>query len=226
MNRKKLALDALLLGLILAEFAYAFTGSTVHELLGLSLLGLFLLHGGWNWSWFCNLWRGRYSWTRILTLGVNSLLLIAAVVMLVSGLVNSDLLFRATGIELTWNPRNIHTAAAYWFLLLMAVHLGLHWKRVMNEAQRLGRWGDGSPSGQRVLRLLTVVLALIGLHAIFDRDLYHHLIAYFSFGRTGEGGSWICVVIQYLGIVGLFAGVAYYAFHFFLRRGSRSARRG
>lgn len=226
MNRNRLGLDTLLLSLILAEFAYEFTGSTIHELLGLSLLGLFFLHGGWNWSWFCNLWKGRYPCSRILTLCVNSLLLAAAVVMLASGLVNSDLLFRTTGVELTWIPRNIHTAAAHWFLLLMAVHLGLHWRLVMNETRRLTRHRDVTPSGQRILRLLALVLALTGMHAMVERDLYHHLIAYFSFGRTGEGEAWIVVVIQYLGIVGLFAGATYYAFHFCLRRRNRTARRG
>lgn len=43
--RRNLMLDGLMLTLVMIEFAYGLTGSTLHELLGLLLLGLFFLHG-------------------------------------------------------------------------------------------------------------------------------------------------------------------------------------
>ncbi|MFV0600900.1 MAG: DUF4405 domain-containing protein [Brachymonas sp.] len=208
---KKLALDALMLGLILVAFAYELTGSIIHELLGLALLGLFFVHGGWNWAWFRSLFKGRYSGLRSVTLLVNALLLISVVVMMVSGIVNADLLFRVTGVELDWIPREIHTASANWFLILMAVHLGLHWKLVMHEASSLLGLGEASPARRLAMSALALFVAAFGVHVSIERSLYARLIAYYSFGNWQFDESVLGFFVQYLAIVGLYASVAYYA---------------
>ena len=214
----KLALDGLMLGLVLVGFAYKLTGSIVHELLGLGLLGLFLLHGGWNWAWFRSLFKGHYSGLRWVGLTVNTLLLLSLLVTMLSGMANSDLLFRATGAELNWIRREIHTAAANWFLILMAVHLGLHWRLVMNEAGKLAGklvgFGQPSPTRRIVSHLLLVIIAVAGIYASVERSLYARLIAYYSFGDWSFDESVAVFFIQYLAIVGLYASVAYYALRF------------
>ena len=167
---RKLTLDGVMLALILAEFAYGLTGSTMHELLGLGLLGLFVLHGGWNWRWFAGLQKGRYRGVRVTTLAINASLLISAALMMASGIVNSDLLFRATGIELNLMPRALHTASAHWFLVLASIHLGLHWTQITAEARRRFpvRQRHSPPWG--VLPVITIIA--FGLHAVLDRSLY------------------------------------------------------
>lgn len=215
---KKIALDSLMLGVILIEFAYGLTGSTIHELLGLSILGLFVVHGGWNWAWFRNLFRGRYQGMRSVSLAVNALLLFSTLVMMVSGIVNADLLFRVTGVELDWIPREIHTASANWFLILMAVHLGLHWRLVMNEAVRLVGLGKPSLVRRTVLGALAALISIVGLYASIERSLYARLIAYYSFGDRQFDESVVGFFVQYLAIVGLYASVAYYAVLFRRRR--------
>ena len=208
---RKLALDVLMLSLILVEFAYGLTGSTIHELLGLSLLGLFLVHGGWNWAWFRVLFKGRYTTLRRVNLAVNTLLLTSALVMLASGIVNSDLLFQATDIELDWIPREIHTTSANWFLILMAAHLGLHWKLVMNEAGRIAGINEPAPTRRMVLGVLAALIAIVGAYASVERSLHLRLIAYYSFGDRQFDETVAGFFAQYLAIVGLNASVAYYA---------------
>lgn len=201
-----------MLALILAEFAYGLTGRTVHELLGLGLFGLFLVHGGWNWRWFAGLRKGRYRGVRLTTLAINGLLLIAAMLMMVSGIVNSELLFRATGVELDWMPRELHTASAHWFLVLASIHLGLHWTQIMSEARRV------SPVSLRLSPpwdvLVAVVIAALGLHAALDRSLYARMIAYYSFGDWNFSESVAGFFVQYLAIVAFHASVAYHALRF------------
>ena len=221
---KKLALDGLMLCLIVVEFAYEVTGSTIHELLGLGLLALLFVHGSWNRTWFRNLFKGRYRGMRRVTLTVNTLLLISALVMMGSGIVNADLLFRATGVELDWIPREIHTASANWFLILMAVHLGLHWKAVMNEISRLLGLDEPSPARRTVLVALAALIAIAGAHASIERSLYARLIAYYSFGDRQFDESAIGFFVQYLAIVGLYASVAYYAVQFVRAVGQSGGR--
>lgn len=225
MNRRKLVLDILLLTLLLVEFAYELTGSTLHELLGLAMFGLLLVHGSWNWHWFRNLCKGRYKGWRVLNLVVNALLLIAALMMMANGMANSDLLYQVTAIELEWIPRVLHTTSANWFLVLMAVHLGLHWQQVMNETRRFARLGKPTRLRRIVLSLLVFVLAVVGLHASFERSLYAHLIAYYSFGQRRIDEAIVGLLIQYLAIVSLYASLAYYAMQCgFRRRGVFASR--
>lgn len=213
---RKLALDGVMFALILAEFAYGLTGSTVHELLGLGVLGLFVLHGGWNWRWFAGLLKGRYRGIRLATLAINVSLLISAVLMMVSGVVNSQLLIRTTGIELDLMPRALHTASAYWMVVLASIHLGLHWTQIMAEVRRLF---------PECLRLLyscgampivggIIVISAFGFHAALDRSLYARMVAYYSFGDWNFAESVAGFFVQYLAIVAFHASVAYYVLRF------------
>jgi hypothetical protein len=212
--RRNLMLDGLMLTLVMIEFAYGLTGSTLHELLGLLLLGLFFLHGSWNRAWFGSLLKGRYRGVRIVMLAINGLLLVAAVLMMVSGLVNSDLQFRATGVEPGWLPRELHTASANCFLVLMAIHLGLHWKPVMAEAGRLVGFCLPPPLRARVLPILAVLISGFGVYASLERSLYARMVAYYSFGDWNFDESVAGFFVQYLAIVGLYASVAHYALRF------------
>ncbi|GAB4058554.1 DUF4405 domain-containing protein [Uliginosibacterium sediminicola] len=218
---KRLALDAFMLALILIEFAYGLTGSTVHELIGLAMLMLFLLHGGLNWQWIRSVLKGRYNAFRVLSLSVNALLLVASLVMMLSGIVNSALLFSLTGVELELIPREIHTAAAYWFLILMAIHLGLHWKMVMSEARSLVGLAEPSRLTAQALRLAAAAIVVSGVHASFERGVLGKLIAYYSFDYWDFEASIAGFFLQYLAIVGLYAILAYYALPLFKRREQR-----
>lgn len=222
---RKFALDGVMLALILAEFAYGLTGSTAHELLGLGVLGLFALHGGWNWRWFAGLLKGRYRGIRFATFAINASLLISAVLMMVSGIVNSQLLFRTTGIELNLMPRVLHTASAYWLVVLASIHLGLHWTQIMAEVRRLFpkclrlvySWGAMPIVGG------VIAISAFGFHAALDRSLYARMIAYYSFGDWNFAESVAEFFVQYLAIVAFHASVAYYALRFGRSLRSRTA---
>lgn len=208
---KRLSLDALMLALILVEFAYPLTGNLAHELIGIGMLVLFLVHGGLNWPWFRTLRKGRYNGLRRVSVSVNALLLAAALMLILSGLLNSHLLSSLAGFEFHFLPRELHTAAAYWFLILMAVHLGLHWKTVLAEARKLP--GGAKPSRLRRIALPAISAAIViaGIHASFERGVLSKLTAYYSFDYWDFDGSVAGFFIQYLSIVGLYASLAYYA---------------
>ena len=226
MNRKlikRLSLDAFMTALILLEFALQLTGSTVHELIGISMLSFFIVHAKWNWQWFLSLFKGRYSGVRRTSLTVNVLLLAAASMMMVSGLLNSNLLFSILNIEFELLSREFHTAAAYWFLILMAVHLGLHWRMVMAEARNLAGFCGGSRLRPAPLRAVTAIIAAYGVRASVERNLLGKLTAYYSFDHWDFKESIVGFFAQYIAIVGLYACLAYCTLRFFQRRRARSA---
>ena len=217
----RLSLDFIMTLLILLEFAYRLTGRTLHELIGLSMLMLFVVHCAWNWRWIAALLQGKYVGLRIVSMTINALLLITVLLLMVSGVLNSDLLFSLTHVELELLPRELHTAAGYWLLILMGVHLGMHWKMIMAEAGKLtgGAW-ISLPSPLRTVRtlLLNAILASIaayGVFATFARSVFPRLTAYYSFGNLEVDESLLEFFAQYAAIVGLYAILAYQALQIF-----------
>ena len=223
---QRLSLDLVMTALILIEFAYRLTGSTVHELIGVSLLALLVIHGAWNWRWFVALGKGRYAARRVASTTINALLLTAALLMMVSGVLNSELLFALTQVELDLLPRELHTAAAYWFLILIGVHLGMHWKMIMAETGKLAggsavflpprlRWAS--------LPAAAIAIAAYGVVASFERSVFSRLTAYYSFGNWEFDESIVGFFAQYVAIVGLYAVLTHYGLWIF-RQQSRSTR--
>lgn len=218
---KRLSLDLLMVVLILLEFAYEFTGSTVHKLIGLSMLSLFIVHGAWNWRWFANLFKGKYGGLRVSSMAINVLLLIAVSLMLVSGVLNSDLLFSLLQIELELLPRELHTASAYWLLILMGVHLGMHWTLIMNQTRKFAgvSWAAlPLPLRTASLHAIAASLAIYGVVASFEREVFSRLMAYFSFGDRGADDPILVLFLQYAAIVGLYGFLTYHALQLFKNR--------
>ncbi len=219
---KKLSLDAFMIVLILLEFAYQLTGSTIHELIGMSMLGFIIVHAKWNWQWFLSLFKGRYTGIRRTRLTVNVLLLAATLMMMGSGLLNSTILFLFLNVEFELLSREFHTAAAYWFLILMAVHLGLHWRMVMAEAGNLAGLSGGHRLRTVLLRAVTAIVVVHGVYASFERNLLGKLTAYYSFDHWDFKESIIGFFAQYVSIVGLYVCLAYCTLRCYQRRRSRS----
>ena len=223
---QRLSLDLVMTALILLEFAYRLTGSTVHELIGVSLLTLLVIHGAWNWRWLAALCKGRYAARRVASTTINALLLTAALLMVVSGVLNSELLFSLTQVELDLLPRELHTAAAYGFLILIGVHLGMHWKMIMAET---GKLAGGSavflPPWLRSasLQVAAIAIAAYGVVASFERSVFLRLTAYYSFGNWEFDESIVGFFAQYVAIVGLYAVLTHYGLRIF-RQQSRSTR--
>ncbi len=209
---------------ILLAFAYPLTGNTMHELMGIFMLALFVVHGKWNWKRFLTLLKGKYNGFRLASVTVNLLLLAAALMMMFSGLLNSNLLFSVLNIEFELFTREFHTAAAYWFLILMAIHLGMHWKMIVAEARRVA--GVSGENRLRAVLLRAILLAMVahGIYASFERSVLSKLTAYYSFDHWDFDVSIMGFFAQYLSIIGLYACLAYYALQFIQRRNRLSGK--
>lgn len=210
---KKLLLDLAMTILILLEFAYQLTGNTVHELIGISMFALFVVHGKLNWQWFLTLLKGKYRGIRIASVVANLLLLATALTMITSGMLSSRVLSSLFNIEFDLIPREVHTVAAYWFLILMAVHLGMHWELIMAEVKTLTGISSQSHLRKITLRLISAIIVAYGIYASFERSIFSRLTAHYSFDFWDFDVSVIGFFIQYVSIVGLYAWLAHCAMH-------------
>lgn len=126
----RISVDISITVLFLLCLCYPRTGNRVHEILGVSLFALFILHNLLNRGWYKTLFRGAWPIKRIGWTAVNLLLLANMVGLGISGVMLSRDVFSFLGLFGSWTAKQYHTFFAYWGLILSAVHLGLHVKQL------------------------------------------------------------------------------------------------
>lgn len=128
----KRTIDAVLFMLLMMLMAYSFMESWMHELLGIIMIFLVLLHEIVNRKWFRSLFKGNYSLTRKVFAVINFCLIIGIVLAFVSGLSMSEFIsifdFIPVGLA-----RRIHMVSVHWVFVFMALHLGMHFKAIVTS---------------------------------------------------------------------------------------------
>ena len=146
-SRARLLLDGALVAALLVANNPAWTGISVHEWLAIALITPLLVHLIINWDWavhtVMNFVEKARNASRV-NLIVDTLLFLSTVAVMVSGLVVSTALPGLFGF--TTSPSVIwyvlHSLSADATILMMLVHLGLHWRWIARTVGRLVR-----PSG-------------------------------------------------------------------------------
>lgn len=143
-NRNKilLALDIPMLLAWVVATSPQLGGIAIHEWLGIACGLLVLAHLLLNWDWIAaavrRLFRPNNLQTRVGTL-LNVLLFIDAVVIIFSGLAISRVavpgLASALALGGAWRP--LHEQATRIFLLLVGLHLALHWSWLVRTVKRM-----------------------------------------------------------------------------------------
>jgi len=123
----KKTVDVCMTVLLLCLMAYQVTGETLHEWFGIGMTALLIVHHILNIKWYASLFKGKYNVYRIVTVAVNSFLLVSIALTAVCGMAMSahavPFLF---GILPVSFARRFHLAMSYWSFILMGIHLGLH----------------------------------------------------------------------------------------------------
>lgn len=173
----------LMTALLVVLMAYPVTGQMVHEWVGAGMFLLFLAHHVLNRRWFTTLGKLALMW---------------------SGIRLSRYVFAfLPGLGSAAAARRLHMLASYWGLVLMGVHLGLHWGAVTAPLRRRfsGKtgplpWCAGTAAG------------LYGAYAAWNHQIWLYLtlrseFIQFDFDRPGALYFW-----DHLCMMALFALLA------------------
>jgi hypothetical protein len=150
-SKRNLLWDALLLAGSLLALSPHLTGLSVHEWLSAGLGLAILIHLLWHWEWIVAVLRrvvSRLAASARLNLILNLILFAAFTVSLFSGMMISHSILPALGLEAqrggAW--KILHTQSSDLVLVLLALHLALHWKWILRNLRNLVRL----PEGQRI----------------------------------------------------------------------------
>lgn len=167
-------------GLLLLSLAYWWLDNLPHEIFGTAVFVLIGWHIAMNRSWFRNLFRGRYTARRMFTVLLHAALIVNMAVLLVTSIFISQSLLAFLPLPNSTLVREIHWFSAYWVIVVVGIHLGLHWRRVM----MLLRWTSGRSSGSAartwLIRVAALALAGFGAWSFFVLGVWGKLTFTYS----------------------------------------------
>lgn len=104
----------------------------------LKIIGIILLiHNFVTGKWYSHLFKGRYNCQRTVNVLVNLALFICFIGVMISGLMMSQYIFRFLNLKTTMFARKMHMLFAAWCLILISIHIGLHWSLISMKIKKL-----------------------------------------------------------------------------------------
>ena len=191
-------------GIVPFEFDGYEYGSLIHEILGTSLVLLFVIHLWLNRWWFRTLFTGRYDLTRAILALVNILLIADVVILTVSGLAMSQVLdLEETDGLIAWS-RTAHVVASYWGYVIMCFHIGLNWHIFSAMMFRKLK------PGRIVPHVVAVVLMVYGGYAFVKRQIWEYMTMHTEFVFFDFEESFMWFIADYVAVMVLFACLGHY----------------
>lgn len=197
-NYLKFALDLI----IAIVFALLFNprvlgGLTFHETAGIAIGVAILMHILLNVRWVKNVTlkildnklppKVRFGYL------LNILLLIFMAVTIVTGIFISRVLFPNISVGDPREMRHLHTMVSYLTLMLVGVHLGIHWQWVMNVSKKMFMLKGRKPRIGAIAAAIIVIGLLYGGYQWYNQKMQAQQEAYYSqqmqFNNRGQGGD-------------------------------------
>ena len=205
----KIITDIAMTVILLLLMAYSLVGEVAHELLGIAMLALFILHHVLNGRWSKSVFKGKYTPFRVLQTVLVVLALCSMLGSAVSGIVLSRhaLSFLPINGGQSW-ARTVHMLSAYWGFTFISLHLGLHWNMMMNMAGKMFK----KPSTARkwAVRTVGLLIAGYGVYAFIKREIGSYMLLKNQFVFFDFDEPLILFLLDYIAVMGLFVCVGHY----------------
>lgn len=197
----QLVQDMVMTAVLLSLFGYHLFEEVTHEWLGLGLLCLVILHITLNTWWLKKLFTGQYSGYRVFQTAVNFVTFLLFLTACISGILLSKHVFAEMPFHSTTDlMRKIHMTASHWLQIAIGVHLGLHWKALINLFAGNDRFNTPHPVSY-VLSVLWLIIGAYGISAFFVRDLPPYLFFGVDFAFFDHNESKIGFYFDYFAIL-------------------------
>ena len=199
-NRIRLPLDIMmtLVSIVLMGGNYLFPADLIHEILGVALFVLWMVHIALNRRWYGAIFKGKYNPCRIMQTVINCCILICTIFLMISGIILSNQLFTFLNIQSGLGfARIAHLLSSHWYYLFISLHIGLHMGRLFQNV-----------ATKKLPCILLVLTSLYGLYAFIARGVWKYLILKQQFFFFDVERGYILFAMDYISIIILFAVVS------------------
>lgn len=205
MKKLKMIIDIVMYLIFIVLMGHHITDNLIHEILGTILFVLFIVHHILNYRYYKTLFKGKYTFKRLLLLITDLLLLICMLGMIISAINISSDVFAFLNVPTTIFGRKLHMLSTSWGFVIMSIHLGLHIGVFINKLNK--KMKDSTL--EYVYYLILFLIAIYGLYSFiklkFISDMF--LLNAFKFYDFNESP-----IIFYLHVLSssLFIGLITY----------------
>jgi hypothetical protein len=208
----RLSVDLAMTILLVPLMVFQVTGQTLHEYLGMAMILLFVIHNILNRRWYGSLLKGKYTPLRIFQTAVNLALLCVMLLLAWSGIVMSESAFSFLHLQVKGmaRARLVHLCCAYWGLVLMSVHIGLHGGMAVGLA-RQAAGGKKRPAAALILRVLGAVAAIYGAVCFYRQNIASYLFLRTQFAFLDFESPAVLVFAENIAMMFFWIFAAYYA---------------
>lgn len=210
MSRKvqlRLLIDFLMILCSLFVMGYQHTEVFLHEWLGVCFFVLFLLHNILNISWYKVIWKTKWTKTKILSVTINILLLIAFLTAVLSGILMSNYAFPFLNIHFAALTRKLHLTSTAWCFVFMSLHLGMHWESIFQMFKRKISKGKFADFLVTFFQTLGYMLVLYGVYVFFERKLWNELFLLVEFVFLNYQEFLFVYIIKQIAMMSLFTWI-------------------
>ena len=201
-NKIRMPLDILMtiLSVILMGGNMLFPDDRVHQICGISLIVIWVVHVVLNRRWYGSLFKGNYQPYRIMQIIVNLGVLLCGLFLMISGLlmawfIPSEWVGGALGFA-----RITHLLASHWYYIFMAFHIGLHAAMLAGKMKSHGL----------VPRIICILISLYGIYAFIIRGVWKYMFGVQQFFFFDFNRGYVLFALDYISIIVLFGTVSYY----------------
>ena len=226
MTRKvlaKRAVDVLMTALLVLQMARPVMDIAIHELFGVFVFALFLVHHLLNMSWYRTAFSGKWDLARAMRLATDLLLLLALIGVIVSSVIVSRGVFAFMHSRGGLFARKLHASMTNWCFLLASAHLGLHWGMVTGAAKH---WAINRRARARpwvsAARIAAAAVSAYGVFACITHDVGAKLTMYYGYSYWDPNRSKLLIFVDLLAMMGLYICAAYYLLNFIRNLGARA----
>lgn len=154
-------------------------GLTFHEIAGLVIAAVFFTHVLLNWQWVkkvtVKLFDRKLPLKTKFGYVLNLLLLLTMAFIIISGIFISRVVFPNISIGNERWFQVTHISISFLVLILVAAHVGFHWKWVVNVFKNIVHFKSQKRSFGIAAKVATVALLVFGSYQMYSTNFIMHL---------------------------------------------------
>jgi hypothetical protein len=194
----------------MAALAYDWLGNAMHEIAGTIMFAFLIVHNTLNHRWYGGITIGRRHLRFSVDIAIIFVLASTMVLLLVTSLMISRTLFSFLPFTGGYSARQVHGLAAYWALVIVSIHVGMRWSKIMGVTSRLFGFVERSAVRTTVLRMTAIAIAGYGIHSFIVLGLGSRLKAEITMNFWDFSRTTFEFFIHLSSIIGLFACATHY----------------
>lgn len=180
MKKIKIVLDIIMFISMILLMKTNITGLQLHEILGICLFIIFIIHKIINFKWVKSvgkniLNKNMKSKSKIMFF-LDLILFVFITLNVITGILVSKFILVSITVNNIETITILHKFFAWWSLILISIHIGLHWENVVNYFERKFKCLKGNKIFQILFIILYIIITIIGIWSISKTSVYSKLI--------------------------------------------------